>query len=88
MIQIKSVVNFMDIKLEILAGAIADTINSLIKNICIDTNDVINSTALTVLMEIRNVIRNVKIEDDFDVVEEIVLIFEKYNIDAGSRHDF
>ncbi len=27
-------------------------------------------------------------ENDFDVVEEIVFIFEKYNIDAGGRHDF
>ena len=29
-----------------------------------------------------------KIKNDFDVVEEIVCIFEKYNIDAGGRHDF
>lgn len=28
------------------------------------------------------------IEDDFDVVEKIVCIFEKYNIDAGGRHNF
>lgn len=78
----------MDIKLEIFAGAVADSINSAIKYIHIDTDDVINSIALTALGEIRSVIQNPEIEDDFDVVERIVYIFEKYNIDAGFRHDF
>lgn len=78
----------MDIRLEILAGAISDAINDSIKNRYIDTNDVINSAALEALGEIKNVIINEKIKNDFDVVEEIVCIFEKYNIDAGGRHDF
>ena len=78
----------MDIKLDIFAGAVSDAINSAIRYIHIDTDDVINSVALTALNEIQRVIQNTEIEDDFDVVEEIVCIFEKYNINAGGRHDF
>ncbi len=78
----------MDIKLDILAGAISDAINSAIRYTCIDTNDVINSTALTALNEIACVIQNMDIEDDFDIVEEIICIFQKYNLSPGARHDF
>ncbi len=62
-------------------------INSSISNLEIDTSQ-INSQALSVLEEIKEVIQNIDIENDFDVVEEIVRIFEKHNIDAGGRHDF
>ncbi len=78
----------MDIKLELFARAVLDAINSAIQYIHIDTNDIIDSVALTVLEEIRCVTQNTEMENDFDVVEEIVCIFEKYNIDAGGRHDF
>ena len=78
----------MDIKLDIFAGAVSDAINSAMQYIHIDTDDVINSVALTALNEIQSVIQNTEIVDDFDVVEEIVCIFEKYNINAGWRHDF
>ncbi len=78
----------MDIKLDIFAGAVSDAINSAIRYIHIDMDDVINSVALTALNEIQHVIQNTEIEDDFDVVEEIVCIFEKYNMNAGGRHDF
>ncbi len=78
----------MDIKLEIFAGAVADAINSAIQYIYIDTDDAVNSIALTALNDIQYIIKNDDIEDDFDVVEEIVRVFEKYNIDAGNRHDF
>ena len=78
----------MDIKLELFAGAVADAINSMIRYIHIDTNDTINSVAMAALNEIKYVLANQDIEDDFDVVEEIVCIFEKYNISAGGRHDF
>lgn len=78
----------MDIKLELFAGAVADAINSMIRYIHIETNDTINSVAMAALNEIKYVLANQDIEDDFDVVEEIVCIFEKYNISAGGRHDF
>lgn len=78
----------MDIKLELFAGAVADAINSMIRYIHIETNDTINSVAMAALNEIKYVLANQDIEDDFGVVEEIVCIFEKYNISAGGRHDF
>ena len=39
------------------------------------------------LSEIQKVIQN-ESYSDFDAIEEIVCIFEKYNIDSGFRHDF
>lgn len=43
----------MDMKLEIFAGAVADAINSAIRYIHIDTDDVINSVALAALNDIK-----------------------------------
>ncbi len=77
----------MNIKLELLADVISEAINFSISNLEIDTNQ-INSQAVMVLDEIKEIIQNIDIENDFDVVEEIVCIFEKHNIDAGGRHDF
>ena len=82
----------MNIKLEIFAGAVADvintTINSAMKNVDVNPDDIVNCLAIIILDEIKSVIQNQELEDDFDVVEKIVRIFEKYNIDAGFRHDF
>ena len=76
-----------DLKLEVFSWAIADAINSAIKYVHIDT-DAIHSVAFTVLNEIKVILADENIEDDFDVVEEILCVFEKYNISAGGRHDF
>ena len=73
----------MDIKLELFAGAVSDAINSAIRYIHIDTDDAITSVGLAALNEIKYIIQNEDIEDDFFVVEEIVQV-----LDAGSRHDF
>ena len=78
----------MDIKLELFSWAISDAIHSAIEYIHMDTNDVINSVALTALQEIQMILKNEEIEDDFDVVEQIVLVFEKYYLGTGFRHDF
>ena len=78
----------MDIKLELLSWAISDAIQSAIKYIHIETNDAMNTVALVVLREIQLILKNQDIEDNFDVVEEIVRVFEKYHLSAGFRHDF
>ena len=78
----------MDIKLELLSWAISDAIQSAIKYIHIETNDAMNIVALVVLREIQLILKNQDIEDNFDVVEEIVRVFEKYHLSAGFRHDF
>ncbi len=77
----------MDIKLELFAGVIADAICDNIEYMYVNTDEV-NGRACIILAEIQRAIQNEEIEDDFYVVEEIVRIFEKYNIDAGFRHDF
>ena len=81
---------------ELLANAAAEAIRERIKMYAesdglnkfnIDVNEIVDSTAIKALSEIQNVIQNDKISD-FDAIEKIVNIFEKYNISAGSRHDF
>ena len=48
---------------------------------------VVKATATKMLGEIQEIIKN-ESYSDFEAIEEIVCIFEKYNIDFGSRHDF
>ena len=78
----------MNIKLEIFAGAVTDAINSTIKYVDIDADKIVNTVAINALREIQAAVQNDNIEEDFDLAEEIVCIFEKYNINAGNRHDF
>lgn len=77
----------MYIKLELLRGYIADLVCKNINNLAIDASKIANSTAIGVLSEIQKIIADSK-KDDFEVVEEIVLIFEKYHLAYGGRHDF
>ena len=77
----------MNIKLELLRDYITDFIKYKIKDFEIDASQIADTTAIKVLAEIQKVIKD---EDysDFDAIEKIVCIFEKYKIDAGFRHDF
>ena len=86
----------MKLKYELFANAVSDAIREKIKmyagfdelsRLDIDVNEIADSTAIKALSEIQNAIQNDKISD-FDAIEEIVNIFEKYDISAGSRHDF
>ena len=75
----------MNIKLEL----IQNHINDIIKIIMEDTeiSKIADTTAITILDEIKSVICNEELSD-FDAVEEIVCILENNNIDCGGRHDF
>ena len=86
----------MKLKYELFANAVSETIREKIKmyadfnglnELDIDVNEIADSTAIKALSEIQNVVQNDKISD-FDAIEEIVKIFEKYDISAGPRHDF
>ena len=86
----------MKLKYELLANAVSDAIREKIKMCAnfdglnefdIDVNEIADSTAIKALSEIQNVIQNDDISD-FYAIEEIVNLFEKYDINAGSRHDF
>ena len=79
----------MRIKTELLANAISDKIRAMLSYpyIDIDANEIANTTAINALSEIQGVLQNYNY-DDFDTVEKIVRIFEKYEISAGAAHDF
>ncbi len=77
----------MHIKVELLKNYIIDFIKFRMQDLEIDASRIADTTATRMLGEIQEVIKNDNLSD-FDVVEEIVSIFEKYNIDAGFRHDF
>ena len=77
----------MDIKLELLRNHITDFVNNKIEDFEIDASQIADTTAIQALNEIQKVIKD-ESYSDFEAIEEIVCIFEKYNIDAGFRHDF
>ena len=77
----------VNIKTELLKRYITDYINNQIEDFEIDANEITNTIALSILSEIRDVIKNEELSD-FDSIEEIVRIFEKHKIDTGFRHDF
>ena len=77
----------MKIKTELLKRYIADYINHQIEDFEINADKIADTTAIKVLAEIQEIIKNQEYSD-FEAIEEIVCIFEKYKIDAGCRHDF
>ena len=77
----------MNIKTELIKSYIAETVCRNISDFEIDESKVADTVAVKVLSEIQQVLKNNEL-DDFKMIEEIVLIFEKYNLDAGSCHDF
>lgn len=77
----------MNIKVELLKNYITDFVKFRIQDFDIDASQIVDTTATQVLTEIQSVVKNVDYSD-FEAMEEIVCIFEKYNIDFGLRHDF
>ena len=77
----------MNIKTELLRNYLAEFVKSETEDFEIDASQIADTTAIQMLSKIQTVIKN-ESYSDFDVVEKIVCIFEKYNIDSGSRHDF
>lgn len=77
----------MYIKLELLKRYIADFIDNNIENFEINASEIANTVAIKMLAEIQEIICDEE-NSDFDAVEKIVCVFEKYKVDAGSRHDF
>lgn len=85
----------MKLKYELLANAAAEAVCEKIKMLAefdgledfdIDVNEIADTTAIKALAEIQKIVSNADMSD-FDAMEEIVNVFEKYKIDAGVRHD-
>ena len=75
----------MKLKTELLSKELANCIANTLQDI--DADKIADTTAICALSEIKDIIKNPQLSD-FEVIEEIVCVFEKYNIDFGSRHDF
>lgn len=77
----------MTIKTELLKKYIQDHINFYIDDFEIDADKIADTTAITILSEIQKIVKNYNFSD-FEIVESIVEIFDKYDIDFGNCHDF
>ena len=77
----------MDIEFELLSSGISEMVQNVIREAKFTANEIVQSVALSALAEIQEVLKNDGLSD-FDAIEQIVCIFEKYNIDCGVRHDF
>ena len=76
----------MNIKLELLKDSIHDIIDNRLADIAINADEIADTTAIKALSEIQNILASDL--DDFETVEQIVCVFEKYNLNAGGCHDF
>ncbi len=77
----------MNIKLELLRNYLSDYVKNNIEDFEIVASEIVDTSAVSALAEIQKIIKNEEYSD-FEAIEEIVCVFEKYNIDFGSRHDF
>ena len=77
----------MNLKLELLQDEICEAIRYRLSDMEIDADKIADTTAIKVLSEIKDIIQD-DTKSDFDMVEEIVCVFEKYHISAGVTHDF
>lgn len=76
----------MNIKLELLKGSIHDIIDSRLADVVINADEIADTTAIKALSEIQNILASDL--DDFEIVEQIVCVFEKYRLDFGGCHNF
>ena len=53
----------------------------------IDADKITDTTAIKMLAEIQDILKNYSYSD-FEIVEEIVNVFEENKIDFGNCHDF
>ena len=79
----------MRIQQELLTNALSYGLRTLLpySDIEIDVNEIAQTTAIKALSEISDVLHE-DLENDFEIVEKIVCIFEKYKLSAGGTHDF
>ena len=70
-----------------MKGTIYDAINERIGCLDIDADKIANTTAIAALSEIQEIIQNENYSD-FEKIEEIMSVFEKYNLSFGECHDY
>ena len=77
----------MSVSIDLFTDSLADFIKEELTFKKFNAKKAVNTKAVRILQEIQDVLANDSMSD-FDVVEEIVCIFEKYHISAEGRHDF
>lgn len=77
----------MDVEAELLKSSFCNRLVELIKDFPYDSLDEVSATAIKMIKEIQAVLVNDEY-NDYDVVEAIVEIFEKYDVDSGARNDY
>ncbi len=73
---------------ELITYIIREEVQSAIIGIEDEIPNKINLLSLEILEEIKSVLSQHYKLTDFGIVEKIVCILEKYNIDCGACHDF
>ena len=77
----------MTIKTELIKSYIADSICNGITDFEIDEEKIADTMAIRVLCEIQDILSRDELTD-FEMIEEIVVVFGKYKLDFGGCHDF
>ncbi|MBO5059660.1 MAG: hypothetical protein J6C82_01935 [Clostridia bacterium] len=77
----------MNIKLELLSGAISDAICEKLAYMEINADETIDTRATAILAEIQNILTEENLSD-FDAIEKIVAVLQKNKLSTGTRHDF
>ena len=77
----------MNIKTELLKMYISDYIQGRIQDFEIKANEIADTVAIKMLSEIQDILKN-DTYSDFEIVDNIVCVFEKYKISSGNCHDW
>ena len=77
----------MKIKTELIKGYIADAVCNQLTDFEINEDEIANSRAIIILNAVREILRKDELSD-FEMIDEIVMLFHRYNIDCGGCHDF
>ena len=77
----------MELKTLLLYNTLAELIVKKLRKTNLDFTEIADTAAISVLSEIQKCVKDDSL-DDFDAMERIVSILEKFNISSGNRHDF
>ncbi len=77
----------MNFEKELIANELAYVIRKYMEEINPDIIDRIKNRESEIISQIQKILANSEL-NDFEVVEEIVVLFEKYNLSCGGRRDF
>ncbi len=73
---------------ELLSYVIKNEVQNTLADIDDKIINKVHSLSTEILEDIKTVLSQHYKLSDFEMIEKIVVIFEKYNIDCGSCHDF